>query len=85
MVKRMTNKERENSLLKKRRKIYQKTGVDPSGYENYCKFCSHKWWDSEGIIHCDVPYELGCDPTYFPCAKAYNRMIRKNQKMEDKK
>lgn len=81
----MTNKEREKSLIKKRKRIYEKCGIDPSGALDYCQYCSLKWYDSEGIPHCDVPYELGCDPSFYPCARAYNRMTRKKQKMEDKK
>jgi hypothetical protein len=75
----MTNKELESSLMNKRQKIYQECGIDPSGAMNYCQYCSLKWYDSEGIPHCDIPYELGCDPSFYPCARAYNRMHRKNK------
>lgn len=66
----MTNKERQNSLDKKKWLLSEKVKIDCSGTMPYCSYCEFM----SGGFKCNADQltrELKC-----LCARAYNRMAR---------
>ena len=66
----MTNKERQNSLDKKKWLASEKNQYDQSGDMGYCCFCSYQ--DEFDCTATQEKRESRC-----LCAKAYNRMHRR--------
>ena len=68
----MTNKERQQSLDKKKWIASEKAGEDISGTMEYCWWCKHR-------------HDIGCTTTQKErevaclCATAYNRMKRETK------
>jgi hypothetical protein len=69
----MTNKERQNSLDKKKWLESEKENCDKSGEMNYCDYCLY-----QDVIYCNATqYEREQNNL---CATAYNKMVRKGKK-----
>lgn len=69
----MTNKERQESLDKKKWLESEKYGIDMSGAMRWCDYCGNQYRNpvKHGFA-CTASHENRVE--YCMCAKAYNRM-----------
>jgi hypothetical protein len=69
----MTNKDRQNSLDKKKWLASEECGTDMSGAMPYCKFCEKRFG-----MNCKADQSDRTKDSL--CAIAYNRLVRNQQK-----